>query len=262
MLPIAITVSTNYIDLLPIAYEVNHSYFDEWIFVTAENDIDTLNFLRNKNNVTVLIWDFKKNGADFDKGGALRFAQNYAYERYQNHWYLILDSDICLSSGFFHTLSNLEKLDPDVLYGSFFRHEYQKTSDFLGQTNYHLYDRMGFPDGFFQLYKKKEFYAPSNDAAVCDVVFANTFKEKKLFTNFISNHLGWQGSLRNHKGRVIGVDFLADIAYSECAKCVPHENYMGDIEGHIVGEHVKLSRNTACICGSGAKYKNCHGVLS
>lgn len=261
MLPVVITISTNYIDLLPIVYAVNNAYFEEWIFVTDEDDIDTINFLKNI-NATILFWDFKKNGADFDKGGALRYAQKYVYERFPDSWYLILDSDICLSPGFFHTIANLGSLDPDVLYGSFFRHEYQKMSDFLNQTKYFLYDRMGFPDGFFQLHKKKVLYAPSNDASICDVIFANTFRDKKLFTNFTLNHLGWQGPLRNHKGRMVGVDFLLDVPISGEAKFIPQDSYMGNIESHIVGNNIRLSRNTSCICGSGGKYKDCHGVLT
>jgi hypothetical protein len=42
---IAITVSTNYSDLLYHALKSNHKYFKHWIFVTDQNDKDTIELL-------------------------------------------------------------------------------------------------------------------------------------------------------------------------------------------------------------------------
>jgi hypothetical protein len=96
----AITVSTNYSDILPYTLEANRKFLKNWIFVTDVNDTKTIEILKKEPTVTILYWDFQNGGRSFDKGGAVRHAQKYLYSNFPNDWYLIIDSDICLSPNF------------------------------------------------------------------------------------------------------------------------------------------------------------------
>ncbi|SDI03452.1 hypothetical protein SAMN05660652_02736 [Propionivibrio dicarboxylicus] len=203
---IAITVSTNYHDLLRVTVPANLKFFKRWIFITDINDIKTIEFLAQY-NVIVLYWDFKNNGRVFDKGGAIAHAQNFAYKHYPDDWYLLLDSDICLSEEFSTVDGLMTSLDQNAIYGALNRHDYQKYSDYKARQNYFDYPWGNQLQGYFQLYKKKEFYVPSSDASKCDIQFLENFPARFTIDGFICSHLGRQG---NWQGRVAGADFIFD----------------------------------------------------
>ena len=55
--------------------------------------------------------------SNFDKGGAIKMVQQIVYEKYPNHWYLILDSDIILPNNFIDILIK-EDLNEECIYGA------------------------------------------------------------------------------------------------------------------------------------------------
>lgn len=203
---IAITVSTNYQDLLPIIYHYNSSYFKHWIFVTERNDRETIDFLSKKENVTILYHDFKNHRNIFDKGGAVRYAQTYAYKAFPDDWYLLIDSDICLTPKFaeFKVLA-LPTLDVNLIYGLSERLDFETLEDLKNHVNYTYYDHKEQIYGYFQLYKDKFFYNTSKDASRCDGEFSSNFSGRMLIRGLPCAHLGnrshWNG------GRVLGSDF-------------------------------------------------------
>jgi hypothetical protein len=201
---IAITVSTNYHDILPYILEANLKHIIRWIFITDVNDSDTINLLTPYDKITILFWDFKNNGRSFDKGGAVNYAQKYAYTNYPNDWYILLDSDICLPKDFSIDISSL---DENCMYGTD-REYYNSASSYISNKPY-LKSKI-WPNhtlGFFQLYKKHIFYQSSNSAAHCDDEFARLLPNKIL--PIVCKHLGTISV--NWKGRSVGSDFLIDI---------------------------------------------------
>jgi hypothetical protein len=219
---IAITVSTNYIDILPFVYERNKGCFKHWVFVTDKNDHETINFLSNKPNVTVLYWDFQNERRHFDKGGAIRHAQYYVYDKFPNDWYLLIDTDIVLPIDVQTALiaiipDEIEKAPgvPQVaIFGISVRLDFLKLSDLLAEKNYEIYNHKNDVYGYFQLYKEKYFYSPSRDASYCDHEFALYFKKNFFLrrSDFIFKcyHLG-KNSVHWKGGRKPGSDFVMDI---------------------------------------------------
>jgi Glycosyl transferase family 2 len=211
---IAITVSTNYIDLLPFVYERNNGCFKHWVFVTDKNDQETINFLAKKPNVTVLYWDFQNERRHFDKGGAIRHAQYFVYDKFPNDWYLLIDADIVLP---FEDQKKIKKFiinenenhSSESIYGMGNRFDFNKMSDLLAEINYNKFDNQNMVTGYFQLYKEKFFYSPSLDASLCDWYFTDFFS-KQIFTDFKCYHLGQSGIHWKGK-RKPGVDFLIDV---------------------------------------------------
>jgi len=203
---IAITVSTNYQDLLPIVYHYNNTFFKHWVFVTDRNDRATINFLINKPNVTLLYYDFKNHRNLFDKGGAVRYAQTYAYEKFPDEWYLLIDSDICLTPQFTDLkIITLPTLDVSLIYGLAERLDFESLEDLKNNINYTYYDHKEQVYGYFQLYKEKFFYNTSRDASHCDGEFTLNFAKSMLIRGVPCAHLGnkshWSGK------RELGSDF-------------------------------------------------------
>jgi len=217
---VGITVSTNYIDILPFIYERNKSFFKHWVFVTDKNDHETINFLSDKPNVTVLYWDFQNERRHFDKGGAIRHAQYYVYDKFPDDWYLLVDSDIVLPSDtqniIFRDLPVFEKdshLNPITLIGVDNLMAFSKMSDLLSETNYLFWNNFDTPIGHFQLYKEKFFYSSSINASRCDIDFCRFFKNCILITRLKCYHLGTRGV--HWKGtRTPGIDFVIDVKAS------------------------------------------------
>jgi hypothetical protein len=203
---IAITVSTNYADLLPVVYHYNKDFFKHWIFVTDRSDMRTVNFLSNKPNVIILFYDFKNHRNIFDKGGAIRYAQTFAYERYPDDWYLLIDSDICLTQQFADfKISTLPTLDDNLIYGLGARLDFGSLEDLKNNLNYTNYDHKERVNGYLQLYKDKFFYNTSRDASRCDHDFVLNFPKEILIRGMPCAHLGnkshWNGK------RELGSDF-------------------------------------------------------
>ncbi len=203
---IAITISTNYSDLIKLIIDSNLKYFKKWIFVTDVNDIETIERL-TEYNVVVLYFDFKNNNRIFDKGGAVALAQQFAYKHYPEDWYLLLDSDICLSSDFGLLKQDISNFDKDAVYGAKTRHDFSKYSSFLKNEDYFEYPWGDQLQGYFQLYKKHFYYKSSFDASACDLEFLNNFQKKIVIEGFVCKHLGRKG---HWTGRLSTDDFIFD----------------------------------------------------
>ena len=209
---VALTVSTNYSDLVPIVIESNEQYFKHWYWVTNINDTATIDTIPKTNKHTVLYWDFKNNGKLFDKGGGMKQIQMQAYQDYPNDWYLVIDSDIALTANF---TINTNELDTNKLYGLEERRcFYSKQAFDAGQSDFIIRDPR--PWGFFQLYKKHCFYKSSYYAGGCDDDFLCHFggDTRELQKNYIEilpmhcRHLGKVYQDQNWRGfRVPGSDF-------------------------------------------------------
>ena len=57
---IAITVSTNFSDILEITMKQNLKFFDYWYIITQKNDIKTINLIKNNDKIKILYYDFQK----------------------------------------------------------------------------------------------------------------------------------------------------------------------------------------------------------
>jgi len=205
---VAITVSTNYSDLLPYILEANSKYFKKWIFVTDKNDLDTISQIPDDEKYKVLFFDFQEDNRVFNKGGAIRLAQDYAYNNYPEDWYLVLDSDTCLDESFEGMSDELRELDETGLYCCSTRKNYKSLMDYKKRSNYTIENMGDLMAGFFQLYKRQLYYPSSMDASKCDIFFSDGFKNKYMTDILTCHHLG--DTNKNWKGRQLGSDFLIE----------------------------------------------------
>ncbi len=219
MIPlICITISTKYDDILQLIIKQNIQFFTKWYIVTDINDIKTIdvikNHQKNHDNIDILYFDFWENKAKFNKGGAVKYAQQYVYEKYQNKdiFILLLDSDIYIPNEFNDIYKELIKEPENVLYAPEYRYDYAKYSDFINQKNGILYYLNQKYMGFFQLYFKepKLYYENSVNCASCDSLFRNKFKNRKIIKNLVVSHLGIPKI--NWNTRKNTDDFLMDIS--------------------------------------------------
>lgn len=159
--------------------------------------------LSNNDKIELLFFDFKEGGHSFNKGGAIRLAQEYAYEKYPEEWYLIIDSDIILDDTFRYFKNTLHVCDENAIYGNNNRKIFDTLEDYKNGKNYYYrhYD-IGCEDaiGYFQIYKRKIYYKNSNDAGYCDIDFSKNFKKKYIINDIQSSHLGTPDI--NWKGRI------------------------------------------------------------
>lgn len=217
---VAITVSTNYHDILPHSLRNNLDLFDHWYIATDKDDWRTWNTIavHPQDTITVTHYPFKSTFTDpvrgelqtrwFDKGGAIRSLQERAYSEFPDHWYLVLDTDILLRGA---RDLNTRNLCPDYLYGPQCRLDYRSLSDYHNGQIAHEYFH-GHPRiiGFFQLYKQKKFYQQSLDTNWCDDEFTQQWtSEQQRFLPITVDHLGaWdQGTPNTHRGRTPGSGF-------------------------------------------------------
>ena len=148
--------------------------------------------------------------------------QQIVYEKYQNHWYLIIDSDIILPNNFIDILIK-EELNEECIYGAL-RNNLDKSSDILNPIipDHHWVFNNIIRDhskafhfshspsilGCFQLYKKREiFYKNSNDSFLrgADYDYHFGYDNFDLFCNLenlVYLHLGraginWKGKVEN-----------------------------------------------------------------
>jgi len=191
----AITVSVNYSEVLAYIIEKNIHLFSSWIIVTDSKDERTIALVQKYPKIELLFFDFTEHGRKFNKGGGIRLAQEFVYRKYPDHWYLILDSDICLQ--FASELALLNHLDDQLIYLCGDRRDYHSMSTLLKQESYMPYDGP-IESGFFQLYREKSFYKDSMDAGWCDIWFIQNFPSLKVLPDLVCDHLGmaenWDGS--------------------------------------------------------------------
>jgi hypothetical protein len=193
---VAITVSTNYSDLLEICLESNYNWFDKWIVITQESDARTRDVLAKHPEVRVLFWDPRKAGAVFDKGSGVQIGQRYAYEMFPNSWYLLIDSDIVLEGLPFNFVDSLNQNSPQGLYG-IERWDYKSIDDLKSKTNSKKYIDSEKFHGYFQLYSTPYLYTRSKDAGLCDLKFKALFRKREILMSPRASHLGqeshWRG---------------------------------------------------------------------
>jgi hypothetical protein len=206
---IGITVSTKYDDILNLIIYQNIHFFTKWYIITDINDIKTINVIKNvhNENIEILYYDFWQDKAKFNKGGAIKYAQNIVYEKYKNEniFVLLLDSDIYLPNHFLEIYKNvidsetndqLENINQYFLYCPEHRYDYSKYSDFINYKNFQVYYLDQKYMGFFQLYfvnknnPNKLYYDNSVNCASCDSIFRNKFTNKKIIKDLIVSHLG------------------------------------------------------------------------
>jgi len=212
---IAITISTNYSDILEIILKQNLKFFDHWYIITQKNDENTINLIKNIDKITILYYNFQSNNSDFDKGGAIKQAQLHIYQKYNKSIILIIDSDIYLPDNFYEIINN-ESFKINTLYGSLIRLDFYKLSDFYNKKNFAIYHNSAEFCGYFQIYffdkslenNKLYLYDCSYHCGICDDNF------KKLFTKFKILEIGVYhfgiGNL-HWKGRIDSKDFLIDL---------------------------------------------------
>lgn len=202
------TVSTNYEDYLRVSLQENFNFFKKWYIITDPTDLTTQRLASEYEITETMLFKFQSGSKIFNKGGAIKKAQQKAYETYPNCLFLILDSDICLSTEMYECIKNT-KIKENCIYGAdrvmipsikdylnrdnitFKRSTWQNVKN---QTNPKWWNK---PWGYFQLYKTHYFYKDSHDAGKVDVHFSHCF-EQCINLPFAVNHIGptasnWQG---------------------------------------------------------------------
>lgn len=202
---VCITVSVNYSDILEHMIEQNSKFFKKWYIVTSPEDTNTIQLLEHvaKQNIQLLLFDdFYKTGCTFNKGGAVRFAQEYIDANHKDSNILILDSDISLPDDCMDCLP--KSVNVNTLYGVSERKDYWTLDDFLKNEHPHIYFGGALCVGFFQLYNQnsKRYYVTSENCGLVDNYFRDSFPDRCLLGMSVK-HLG-KGSV-NWNGRVTEV---------------------------------------------------------
>jgi hypothetical protein len=191
---IAITVSTNYADILNIIIPQNIRFFEKWYIITDENDEKTIKVIKdhNFNNIEILFYNFYNNNKSFDKGGAIRHVQKNIIPalNYTGN-VLLLDSDIYLPDNFSDIMNNTE-IKKDILYGTTLRNDFYSYENFKNNKVDYPYPWSQNFHGYFQLYKFNEnvLYNESHNCGSCDLEFIRFFKNKINIPNLVVAHLG------------------------------------------------------------------------
>jgi hypothetical protein len=197
---IGITICVNFDDILYHTIDQNAKMVKVLYIVTAPTDSETINLLAMKNipNVKVLYYDNFFSNAKFNKGGAVRYGQQYVHNLYPDANVLLLDADVILPDTLYRHLP--AALDSDVLYGVTERMDYHTLDDFLTRKNGNVCFYGGALVGFFQLYKgtDKYLYTHSDSCCTCDNEFRDSFPYRQFIDLSIA-HLGVSGV--NWEGR-------------------------------------------------------------
>jgi hypothetical protein len=206
---IAISVSTNYDDLLNIILPQNYKFFDKWYIVTNKNDVKTIDVINHHNfpNVETIYYNFHSNKKIFNKGGAIRYCQELISSTNYEGNILLLDSDIYLPDNFMDIVKNIE-IKPYVLYGTNDRNDYYSYDHFKNNIIDSIYPYAKSFQGYFQLYRhnKSIIYDHSMNCSECDLYFHRFFHQKILIPTLTVSHLGKSGIHWN--GRLNKNDFI------------------------------------------------------
>lgn len=196
---IPVVVCVNYDDFLALSLEANRKMFKEYIVITSPDDKNTQS-LCCKYDVDCRIYeDFYKN-SNFNKSGALNWAQKDIHASYPDKWILILDSDIILPPTFPRWFDP-DCLNKEKLYG-LVRKDFTTAKHFSSKVGNFIKEEIC--TGYFQLYfdKSKLYPSSSDDASVCDIIFKMSFDEHVALIShtLYIYHLGVP--FINHRGRV------------------------------------------------------------
>jgi predicted O-methyltransferase YrrM len=211
---IGITVSTNYSDILQYCIK-NKIFMKKWYIITDENDKNTIDLINNNNelnNIELLFYNFKQNNSIFDKGGAIKLAQEKIYENYNNEYILILDSDVILRLDIADKISNLN-IDEDTILNvsdriNFLTYNDYLNNKFVSKLSDKYDDNLNWKiAGYFQLYKNnKYYYENSYNCSDCDLVFHHNFGKNDTIDSSVS-HIGidsdWPTGKNNWNGRIV-----------------------------------------------------------
>lgn len=249
---IGITISVNYDDILNYIIRQNTKFLKEWVIVTSTDDKATISLINEAklNNITILYFDDFKRDAVFNKGGALRFGQEYIIKKYKkrkNIAVLILDSDIYLPDRFQKIITNLD-IKEDTIYGCPIRHDYHKIGDFLKSINKHIDYNGEAIIGFFQLYKLSDKYKYNNsyNCSSCDNDFTGLFSNRYFIEKLSVSHLG--RAFINWDGRNKTEDDIRDPPKCKSNGC---QYYI----------HSDKTNNGGNYCCSGCVRRGIHGPL-
>jgi hypothetical protein len=206
---IAITISTNYSDLLDIILPQNYKFFYKWIIVTDENDIETINIIKKYNfpNVIIIFFNFYLNNLSFNHGGAIRICQKILNKSNYNGIVLNIDSDIYLPDNFNNLINNID-IQPDTIYGTENRNDFLSLEHLKNNIVDSQFEKAQEFQGYFQLY----IYNPkiiANNSINCsqwDSDFKDNFQNKIIIKNLCVSHLGLSGIHWN--GRKDKTDFI------------------------------------------------------
>jgi hypothetical protein len=181
--------------MLPYVIEANYKFLKHWYIVTDKADYQTQDICRNFPNIEVLFYEFKTERHSFNKGGAVRYAQQMANEFFPNEYKLLLDSDVCLPPDFKKIL-NAACIEEGPLYGAT-RRIVPRLDHYITDKkfNYPLDVRWNLEErviGFFQLYKSPLLYDDSYNCAEVDLTFAAKF-ESQQFLPIVVDHIGVPG---------------------------------------------------------------------
>lgn len=178
----AIIVCKNYSDYLSLTLPKNRSYFDEIYVVSDKNDLNTKKICEIYDARFIEYNQFNKNGAIFNKGGAIQEAINNL--KYKD-WVVFLDCDIIIKEPFKDKLTDVNKF-----YGSYRRFiptlkDYQNINTNKPE-NFEAIEGSGC--GFFQCvnfnhpsFKAGAYYPDSYSAEQVDIDFL------KMFCPFVNN---------------------------------------------------------------------------
>ena len=207
---IAITVSTNYDDILKIIIPQNHTFFEKWYIITDKNDKDTIKVINDYNydNIHILYYNFYEHHRIFDKGGAIKYCQKDVVSKlnYTGN-VVILDSDIFLPSNFLEIINKVN-VEDETLYGTNRRMDYYSYKNLKNNVIDHEYEYSRSFQGYFQLYKYNptQLYSESHNCAGCDITFQDQFKNKIIIDSLDVSHLG--RSCTNWNKRLDKSDFI------------------------------------------------------
>uniref|UniRef100_A0A6C0I846 Glycosyltransferase 2-like domain-containing protein n=1 Tax=viral metagenome TaxID=1070528 RepID=A0A6C0I846_9ZZZZ len=191
---VAITVSTNYDDLLDIILPQNHRFFNTWYIITHKDDAKTIEVVNkyNYSNVKLVYFDFYAGNCRFNQGGAIRHVQDILASMNYNGYVLHLDSDIYLPDNFSELLLRLET---HSLYGVSSRNDYFSYDHFKAGKADRVHSRDHMFQGFFQLYvfSINTRCKQSENCSQWDLDFHKHFKHKINIPNLHVSHLGHSG---------------------------------------------------------------------
>ncbi len=205
---IAITVSTNYEDYLRLIIQENLQFFKKWYIVTDEKDLITQELCKPYDAIETILFKFQSGSKIFNKGGGIRKAQQEAYKNCPNSLFLILDSDVCLTTEMVECIKKT-KIQEDCIYGAdrimipsikdYFNQDHSsfKLSTWQNKKVPSKIKWWNKPWGYFQLYKTPHLYKDSTDAGKVDVHFSHCFSKNENLPIAVKHiglpSLNWQG---------------------------------------------------------------------
>jgi hypothetical protein len=206
---IAITISTNYSDILDIVLPQNQKFFYKWFIITDKNDINTINIIKKYNfpNVIIIFFNFYSNNLTFNQGDGIRLCQKIIIKSNYNDIILNIDSDIYLPNNFNDLINNIDIL-PDTIYGTDKRNDYSSYEYFKNNIIDSEFIDAQYFYGYFQLYLCNSNILTNNsqNCSKWDIDFRNSFKARTIIKDLCVSHLGISGVHWN--GRKDKTDFI------------------------------------------------------